>query len=203
MLEAAMPNDGAIIFSDLIGKLDVLRVSCEKCGREGNYRLNGLIDRRGRDGKFIDWLDEVTAECPKKITRDMNDPCGARCRDLARLLYGRAIRHDALLFVLVPLFLLVVSALVIKDAKLLSRDEKPLTMEDKAPVAKEAKADHAGPQADDSSGTRSLTSECAKELRRTPDLLRFFANRIQTGEEIQSVVAEMRQQERKISAVCD
>ena len=29
-----MPRDGAIIFSDLIGKLDVLRVSCEKCGRD-------------------------------------------------------------------------------------------------------------------------------------------------------------------------
>ena len=30
-----MPRDGAIIFSDLIGKLDVLRVSCEKCARDG------------------------------------------------------------------------------------------------------------------------------------------------------------------------
>jgi hypothetical protein len=27
-----MPRDGAIIFSDLIGKLDVLRVACDKCG---------------------------------------------------------------------------------------------------------------------------------------------------------------------------
>jgi hypothetical protein len=26
-----MPRDGAIIFSDLVGKLDVLRVACEKC----------------------------------------------------------------------------------------------------------------------------------------------------------------------------
>jgi len=32
-----MPRDGAIIFSDLIGKLDVLRVSCEKCGCDGCY----------------------------------------------------------------------------------------------------------------------------------------------------------------------
>jgi hypothetical protein len=28
-----MPRDGAIIFSDLIGKLDVLRVTCAKCER--------------------------------------------------------------------------------------------------------------------------------------------------------------------------
>jgi hypothetical protein len=27
-----MPRDGAIIFADLIGKLDVLRVACDKCG---------------------------------------------------------------------------------------------------------------------------------------------------------------------------
>ena len=40
----AMPRDGAIIFSDLIGKLEVLRVTCEKCGRDGSYRLNGLIE---------------------------------------------------------------------------------------------------------------------------------------------------------------
>jgi hypothetical protein len=34
-----MPRDGAIIFSDLIGKLDVLRVTCAKCKRVGRYRL--------------------------------------------------------------------------------------------------------------------------------------------------------------------
>jgi hypothetical protein len=28
-----MPRDGAIVFSDLIGKLDVLRVACAKCER--------------------------------------------------------------------------------------------------------------------------------------------------------------------------
>jgi hypothetical protein len=34
-----MPRDGAIIFSDLIGKSDVLRVECAKCGRSGRYRV--------------------------------------------------------------------------------------------------------------------------------------------------------------------
>jgi hypothetical protein len=32
-------RDGAIILSDLIGKLDVLRVTCEKCGRDGRAYL--------------------------------------------------------------------------------------------------------------------------------------------------------------------
>ena len=42
------PRDGATIFSDLIGKLDVLRVSCDKCERDVSYQLNGLIETRGR-----------------------------------------------------------------------------------------------------------------------------------------------------------
>lgn len=29
-----MPGDNAIIFNDLIGKLDMLRVECPKCSRE-------------------------------------------------------------------------------------------------------------------------------------------------------------------------
>ena len=39
-----------------------------------------------RDAKLIDWLDEITADCPKKIARKRNDPCGARCKDLASVL---------------------------------------------------------------------------------------------------------------------
>jgi hypothetical protein len=29
-----MLRDGSIVFSDLIGKLETLRVTCDKCGRE-------------------------------------------------------------------------------------------------------------------------------------------------------------------------
>jgi hypothetical protein len=62
-----MPCDGAIIFADLIGKLDLLRVACDKCGRDGCYGLARLIAKRGRDATVIDWLDELTAECPKRL----------------------------------------------------------------------------------------------------------------------------------------
>jgi hypothetical protein len=81
-----VPRDGAITFSDLTGKLDLLRVRCDKCGRDGCYALFRLIKKRGRDGKVIDWLDELTAECPKKRARKLNDPCGAKCPELARVL---------------------------------------------------------------------------------------------------------------------
>jgi hypothetical protein len=79
-------------------------------------------------------------------------------------------------------------------------DKPPVVMEEKAPVVD--KANDAGPQPDEVSGKRGLTPNCEKELRRTADLLRFFANRIQTGEEIQSVVADVTQQEKRIAAVC-
>ena len=67
-----MPRDGAIIFSDLISKLDVLRVACAKCERTGRYRLDRLIERRGRDAKIVDWLEEITADCPNKSVRNWN-----------------------------------------------------------------------------------------------------------------------------------
>jgi hypothetical protein len=67
----AMARDGAVIFGDLIGKLDVLRVRRDKCGRDGCYGLSRLIAKRGRAGKVIDWLDELTADCPKKQARNM------------------------------------------------------------------------------------------------------------------------------------
>ena len=64
----------------------MLRVSCDKCGRDGCYGPGRLIEKRGRDAKLVDWLDELTAECPKKTAHNMNDRCGARCQDLAKVL---------------------------------------------------------------------------------------------------------------------
>jgi hypothetical protein len=79
-----MPRDGAITFSDLIGKLDVLHVECEKCARDGRYRLSRLIQDRGRDAKVTDWLDQITADCPKRAMVSWND----RCRHGVRIYRG-------------------------------------------------------------------------------------------------------------------
>ena len=58
-----MPRDGAIIFRDIVGKLDMLRVECDKCGRRG-YPLDRLIERYGIDAKLFDF--EPEADCPRK-----------------------------------------------------------------------------------------------------------------------------------------
>ena len=81
-----MPRDGAIIFGDLIGKAALIRVTCDKCGREDNYPLRGLIRVRGTDAKITDWLDEIIADCPKKSAHNWSDQCAARCPDLPRVL---------------------------------------------------------------------------------------------------------------------
>jgi hypothetical protein len=78
-----MPRDGAIIFGDLIGKLDVLNVACAKCNRAGRYQVQHLIRDRGRNGKR---LAEISAYCPRKMAHDWNDQCAARCPDLPRVL---------------------------------------------------------------------------------------------------------------------
>jgi hypothetical protein len=50
-----MPRDGAIIFGDIVGKLDVITVECDKCGRFGQYRVDRLIMRYGLDAKLFEW----------------------------------------------------------------------------------------------------------------------------------------------------
>jgi hypothetical protein len=78
-----MPRDGAIIFRDIVGKLDVLRVECDKCGRRGSYPLDRLIERYGIDANLFDF--EPEADCPRELARNDYDPCGARCPDLAKV----------------------------------------------------------------------------------------------------------------------
>ncbi len=81
-----MPRDGAVIFSDLIGKLDVLRIECPKCGRSGRYRLADVITRYGRDEKLIAFSADATENCTRKQRRNDSDPCGAIFPDLPEVL---------------------------------------------------------------------------------------------------------------------
>jgi len=79
-----MPRDGAITFGDLVGKLNAVRVTCDRCGRTGSYQLHNLIEERGQDTKVLDWLDQLTEHCPIKKAHNWNDQCAARCLDLPK-----------------------------------------------------------------------------------------------------------------------
>jgi hypothetical protein len=79
-----MPREGAIIFRDIVGKLDVLNVECDKCGRRGS------IPRRSADRAV--WHRR---EVVRVVRRDNGglpaeagkEPyiCGARCPDLPKV----------------------------------------------------------------------------------------------------------------------
>jgi hypothetical protein len=43
-----MPGRSHLIFGDIEGKLDVLRVECTKCARTGRYSVSKLIEKYGR-----------------------------------------------------------------------------------------------------------------------------------------------------------
>jgi hypothetical protein len=80
-----MLRDGAIIFGDLLGKLDMLRIKCPKCGRSGRYRLD-LLMRYGRNEKVFAFTEDVAANCTRKQARSENGSCGAICPDLPKVL---------------------------------------------------------------------------------------------------------------------
>ena len=81
-----MPRDGAIIFGDIELKLPVLRLICSKCPRQGHYIVKRLIGAHGRNTKVVDWVDVITADCPKRIANNVNDQCRVRCRELPKVL---------------------------------------------------------------------------------------------------------------------
>jgi hypothetical protein len=81
-----MPRDGSLTPADLIGKLELLRVECAKCGRSGRYRVDRLVEQLGPDAKLTDWRAEITADCPRRIKANYSDQCGANCPDLSKVL---------------------------------------------------------------------------------------------------------------------
>ena len=68
-----MPREGAITFRDIVGKLTVLRITCDKCGRKRQYCVDHVIEQYGIDAKLFDWSDEITAGCPRKQNRHAED----------------------------------------------------------------------------------------------------------------------------------
>lgn len=72
-------SNGSLTFADYPG--DVVRIECERCGRAGRYRLDGLVTRFGADIALPDLLLALAA-CERRA--DFSRPCGARFMDLVR-----------------------------------------------------------------------------------------------------------------------
>jgi hypothetical protein len=55
-----------LIFGDIEGKLDVLRVECTRCGRKGRYSVRKLIEKYGRKANMMKWKQQLNGDCPKR-----------------------------------------------------------------------------------------------------------------------------------------
>ena len=42
-----------LVFGDIEGKLDLLRVECTRCGRKGRYHIYKLVEKYGRRGHMM------------------------------------------------------------------------------------------------------------------------------------------------------
>jgi hypothetical protein len=74
-----------LVFGDIEGKLDVLRVECTKCDRKGSYHVPKLIEKYGRNGNMMKWRKMLNADCPKRDGR-LNNRCDLVCPDLPKVL---------------------------------------------------------------------------------------------------------------------
>jgi hypothetical protein len=57
-------HTGAITSSDLVGRLTVLRVDCDRCGRHGRYLVDKLVYDHGPNHKLTEWFSDLTKDCP-------------------------------------------------------------------------------------------------------------------------------------------
>jgi hypothetical protein len=55
-----------LVFGDIEGKLDVLRVKCTKCDRKGRYSVAKLIAKHGRKGNMSAWVSDLKGDRPKR-----------------------------------------------------------------------------------------------------------------------------------------
>jgi hypothetical protein len=46
-----------LVFGDIDGKLDVLRVECARCQRKGRYSVRRLIEKYGRNANMMKWKE--------------------------------------------------------------------------------------------------------------------------------------------------
>jgi hypothetical protein len=75
-----------LIFGDIEGKLDVLRVECTKCARKGRYHVHKLIEKYGRQGNMMRWKAQLNVACPERDAHSLHEPCDLICPDLPKVL---------------------------------------------------------------------------------------------------------------------
>ena len=79
-----------LVFGDIEGELDVLRVECTHCQRKGRYHdVRKLIGKYGRKANMMKWKDQLNGDCPKRDAAQLHDRCDLICPDLPKVLCER------------------------------------------------------------------------------------------------------------------
>ena len=80
---AVMPREGTIIFRDMVASSMFSASNAQVRPQRGRYYLANRTLRHRRQA--FDGSNEITADCPRKKARNLNDQCGARCPDLSKV----------------------------------------------------------------------------------------------------------------------
>lgn len=72
-----MPHSGSHRLSDLHSDY-LVRLTCLKCDRRGQYTARSLVERFGADYPLPDLLRTMPADCPRILDHHASDACGAR-----------------------------------------------------------------------------------------------------------------------------
>jgi hypothetical protein len=75
-----------LVFGDVEGKLDVLRVECTRCERKGRYSVAKLIAQYGRKANMMKWRELLSSDCPKRNAPQLRERCDFVCPDLPKVL---------------------------------------------------------------------------------------------------------------------
>jgi hypothetical protein len=75
-----------LVFGDIEGKLDVLRVECTRCSRKGRYRVSQLIEKYGRDASMMKWKEQLNGDCSRRDAPQLHERCDLICPELPRVL---------------------------------------------------------------------------------------------------------------------
>ena len=74
-----------LVFGDIDGRLDVLRVECGRCLRKGRYSVRRLIEKYGRKANMMKWKEQLNGDCPRRDTHGMHERCDLICPDLPKV----------------------------------------------------------------------------------------------------------------------
>ena len=77
-----------LVFGDIQGKLDALRVECTTCERQGVNHVRKLIEKCGRTGNLIKRREMLNADCPKRDAHSLKDRRDLLCPDLPKVCYS-------------------------------------------------------------------------------------------------------------------